>query len=335
MAVGKPFDEQTKLGRSRLLRVVAAEVLRDGYGIVADRLPLMSLSFNTLFRVERAGRAPLVVRVGGRPRIHADGVEEIESWWLRAIDRDLGLGVPQPVPALSGGFAAIGRHERIPRPVVCSVFTWVAGSRVPEPLGAGDAARLGGILAELHEHAASLDVRSLDPAAIDAVRADRVFPFGDRDEVLAHTAGTADGRMVAEAIDRGRQFLDDLWAQAPSAPHLLHGDFGPSNVLRRRSMLVPVDFQDLQLGVASQDVGLTLADLAGDGVDATVRDSFVAGYRGRRTLDLDAEQIAAFAALRSLSLIGFLVRVRHPALTSSVADEMRVVRAWMGGTSTG
>ena len=127
----------------------------------------------------------------------------------------------------------------------------------------------------------------------------------------------------------GTDFLQDLWANEPGTPHLLHGDFGPSNTLRRRAVLAPIDFQDVQFGFGVQDVGLTLADLDGDGVPREIQDAFLAGYRRRRPVDLDAERRSTLAALRALGIIGFSVAVEHPEVERLVATEMTPIERWM------
>lgn len=327
------FDDLTKRQRLPVLRRVAIDVLRHDYGIEPARLRLLSLTFNTLFRVDRADGPPLVLRVCGRDRIHAPGVEVVEAAWLDRIASDLGWEVPRFVPTLDGRVVVEAVHPVVPRPVPCSLFTWVRGRPVPDDVDAADASAIGALLAELHRHAAVLAKRGegpmtasvMTPAMADSIRDDRVVTFGDEAAVATHGPY---GALLGEAIDRGRTFLAELWAVS-GRPHLLHGDYGPSNVLRWRRRLTPIDLQDLQLGHAVQDVGLTIADLLDDDVDPSVVAAFRRGYEQADGIAISDREIEAFAALRSLSMIGFCLASPRPGLDETIEQSVATVRRWM------
>jgi Ser/Thr protein kinase RdoA (MazF antagonist) len=320
----RSFDDLTKRGRVPILRSVAIDVLRSRFGVEPRRVALLSLSFNTLFRVDVAAGAPLVIRVCGRPRIHSAGVEAVEAVWLGRIAADLGWDVPGAVPSTDGSFVVEAAHPRIPRPVPCSLFTWVGGRPVDDHPDEPTAAALGRLLAQLHAHAATISI----PTG-DELRADRTIRFGDRSAVAALPLG--DGSLLAEALDRADRFLADLWSGS-AVPHLLHGDFGPSNVLRRYSTMAPIDFQDLQVGHAVQDVGLTIADLRSDGVDGAVVDAFRRGVADAGGADIDDRQVEALTAVRALDLISFALASPRPGLEEWVRGEAAVVRRWMYAT---
>lgn len=330
------FDRRTKRERLPVLRLVALAVLRSHYGIEPRRLRLVSLSFNTIFRVDRVDGPPLALRVCGRERIHAAGVEEIEAAWLDAIADDLGWAVPRVVRTIFGDAVVAVEHPTVPRPVPCSLFSWVPGVSTGDGLDASTAAGLGVILSRLHGHASTLAADGVGPMApavltpelAAAVRADRVVYFGSADDVESLIPGDS---MLGEAVRRADEELAALW-QRSATPHLLHGDFGPSNVLRWRNRLTPIDFQDLQLGHAVQDVGLTIADLLDDGVDPAVVDAFRHGVEDAGGPAITDEEIAGLRAMRELNLIGFALASPRPGLDGSIADSVEVVRQWMRPT---
>lgn len=327
-----PFDTLTKRQRLPVLRAIAVDVLRDAFAIEPARVRLLSLTYNTLFRVDRSGGPPVVLRTCGRERIHAPGVEAVEAAWLDAIASDLGWRVPQMIPAVDGRVVVEATHPAVPRVVPCSLFTWVGGRPLPDEPTRADAAALGSLLARLHGHAAELaanrsgpmDPVILTPSMASAIRADRVVSFGDEAAVAAYGTDS----LCAEAIDRGRRFLDELWARS-GRPHLLHGDFGPSNVLRRHRTLTPIDVQDLQLGHGVQDVGLTIADLVDDDVAPEGVAEFGRAYADATGVELAPDDLAAFAALRSLSMLGFCLRAPRPGLEPTMAQSLATVRRWM------
>jgi Ser/Thr protein kinase RdoA (MazF antagonist) len=83
--------------------------------------------------------------------------------------------------------------------------------------------------------------------------------FHDENRVVTYESSY--GSLFVEAIDRVQRRLDALWQSPPGRPQLLHGDFGPNNVLESRRHLTVVDFQHLQYGFDLQDVAICMADL--------------------------------------------------------------------------
>ena len=186
--------------------------------------------------------------------------------------------------------------------------------------GMRDAGRL---LARLHEHAADTADTIQVPRAL---RATRVVCLGGTDRTLAWRS--PHGTLFAEAIARAQATIDELWTARPHAPHLLHGDFGPQNVLVWRDQRRVIDFQDLQLGFEVQDVGLSVADL--DRYVPELIKPFRAGYRDVRRWPLDDDAlVATLAACRSLNLINLGLNLGRPGLERFLADHVMRLRSWM------
>ena len=123
-------------------------------------------------------------------------------------------------------------------------------------------------------------IEEVEAAWLDALHADRVVYFADTSRFGEYES--AYGSMFVEAVDEEQRHLDALWAAPPHRPHLLHGDFGPQNVMRWTTQLTPIDFQDLQFGLNVQDVGITVADLRRQYADESLVEIFVKGYRSVR-----------------------------------------------------
>ena len=322
----RAFDELTKSGRVGRLRLLAIDTLRNDFGIDPIRVSLLaSHSFNTLFRADLAGGRPLAVRVG-EVRIHADRVEEVEARWLRALRDDTDISVPTLTADLAGNHLSAGVHPLVPGSRYCSVMSWASGRVVLEQFDHFIARRMGVIQATLHEHAAAY----VPPEIPVGIIAKRVVYFGNTSLLAGYES--AHGSMFIEAIDRVQAHVDALWKAPPHRPHLLHGDFGPQNVMRHRSTLTPIDFQDLQFGFDVQDVAITVADLRRLFHDESLVSSLVDGYRSVRPWPLTDQPLEkALAAARSLNVINLGLNLRRPGLPEFIDRHSALVAEWMTG----
>lgn len=322
----RAFDQLTKSGRVGRLRLLATDTLRNQFGLEPSRVSLLaSHSFNTLFRAQMAGGQPLAVRVG-EVRIHADRVEDVEADWLRALRAETDLLVPTLLADLAGNNVSAGAHPLVPGPRYCSVMTWAQGRLVRRQFDHNIARRLGALQAILHEHAAAYSPPEIPLGII----AKRVVYFANTSLLAGYES--AHGSMFVEAIDRVQAHLDVLWKIPLHRPHLLHGDFGPQNVMRYRSILTPIDFQDLQFGFDVQDVAITVADLRRVFHDQSLIEDFAVGYRSVRPWPLTDESLArALAAGRSLNVINLGLNLRRPGLPEFIDRHSRLVAEWMTG----
>jgi Ser/Thr protein kinase RdoA (MazF antagonist) len=303
--------------------------LRDEFSVEPLRVSLLAAhSFNTLFRADLDGRAPVAVRVG-EVRIHADRVEEVEAHWLHALRTETDLRVPVLLADRHGDHVAAGLHPLVPGRRFVSVMTWVPGRIVRASLGHSTAWRMGVIQATLHDQAASYS----PPEVPAGITADQVVYFGDSSLLPGYESTY--GSMFVEAIDRVQAHLDALWTTPPHRPHLLHGDLGPQNVMRWRTRLSPIDFQDLQFGFDLQDVAITVADLRRVYADESLIDALVQGYRSVRPWPLNDEPLEqALAAGRSLNVINLGLNLRRPGLPEFIERHSALVAEWMTGLAS-
>ncbi len=281
-------------------------------------------SFNTMFALNLDGERR-VLRVGNACRIHPIGVEDVEAAWLADL-ASAGFGVPRNVAADDGSHWVRRSVPDVDVERLCSMFTWVAGRPVADRISAEALASAGALLAELHEHAAAGNTRIAVPAA---VHADRVVYFHEEDRVSTHAS--AYGSLFEEAIDRVQRSIDDLWADPPHRPHLLHGDFGPHNVMSWRGRLAPIDFQDLLFGFDLQDVAITCSDLGRHHPDLV--EPFKAGYRSVRSWPrLDPELAATLDAARSLNIMNLRLHLARFGVGAFLDDHGQRIAAWMEGS---
>ncbi len=321
MADVTPYDRLTERGRRARIASLAADAVRHRYGLEpAGVSVLVGHSFNTLVRADLRDGRRVVVRVGDALRIHADGLEDVEAAWLAALSSD-GFRVAGMERDLAGRPTTVVRIPAVPGPRHVAVFSWLPGRPIRDRMTPDRMARAGELFALLHAQAAAMT-----PIQVPAgVRADRAIFFRDRTAI--DRIGPPHQRLLDEAIARSQAILDQLWAHPPHPPHVLHGDFGPHNVLSWRGRLEPIDFQDLRLGFEIQDVGISQADLLR--WEPEMLGPFRSGYERQRPWPLDPESADAFGALRSLDLINLGLNLRRPGLAEFLERHIEHVAGWM------
>jgi Ser/Thr protein kinase RdoA (MazF antagonist) len=237
------------------------------FPVEARRVTRVTRSFNTVYRVEAPDRT-YALRIGPPLQIHATGTAHAEAAWQRSLRHD-GLAVPEVVQTLSDEPRALV-NDADGRARTCVLFTWIRGRSMRTRLAPPAARKLGQLMARLHEHAAA---RRAD----GVLRADRVLYWRLPDrlgDVPKH------GKVLTEARDSVQLVIDDLWRRQPArSPHLLHGDLTPANVIEAPGVgPVPIDFQDMVVGFAEQDISFTLASFGRhhdrDGLTHAFRDGY-------------------------------------------------------------
>lgn len=320
LAPMRDFDDLTRQGQALRLNRLAADICRLDYGFTTPRIRVVAHSFNTVARVDLPGRS-VALRIGDRHRIHGDGVEEIEAEWLAALD-DASFVVPLNVPTTSGHTWVERGGRGVPVPRRCVMYTWVQGRALPNVVSDSWMSRAGALMAELHEHGAGFT-----PSVVpQAVRADRVVYWGDENHLHDYRSGH--GGLLVEALHRTQGLIDGLWKTPPHQPHLIHGDFGPHNLLRLHGGLRPIDFQDLLYGFDIQDLAITVEYLRRKAPGSI--GSLRRGYESRRPWpEVSPALFEGLCAARSLNLINLGLTLRRPGVEQFLAIHTEQVATWM------
>ncbi len=317
----QPFRELSPTGKTRRLRDLAHLALADRFGITNASVSLLAThSFNTLFRVDRGDKHRYALRLGDGLRIHAPGVEAIESQWLNSLDA---ITPMRSLPTVGGTFGDTATSPGVDEPRVVSLLTWVPGRNLRDRFSNDAAALAGTRLAELHEQASSL---KLD-ASVELIRADKPITFGDT-SVLGKWQ-SKHGTLFVDAIYRAQGELDRLWASPPHDAHLFHGDFAPHNIMRWRNRVMPIDFQDLQYGFDVQDIAIAFSSWERDYPDAIA--DFQRGYCDVRPWPSAAEPelMAVLAAARNLNVLNLGLQLQRFGIAERITRHAEAIRTWM------
>lgn len=318
----RDFDDLTRQGQALRLNHLAREVSQVDYGMVDPKVSIVAHSFNTVARVDLPDRS-YALRIGDRHRIHGDGVEDVEAEWLTALDDD-GFVVPRNIPTTAGQTWIERKGRGVPVPRRCVMYTWIEGRALPNDPDERWMTRAGALMADLHERGAGFTPRSVPPS----VRADRVVYWGEENHIPGYASGQ--GGLLLDALDRTQALIDELWRHPPHPPHLIHGDFGPHNLLRLRGGLRPIDFQDLLYGFEVMDLAITVEYLrrkAPDSIEQLRR-----GYESRRPWpEVSPALFEGLCAARSLNLINLGLTLRRPGVEQWVEMHTEQVASWMRG----
>src|SRR5688572_11512763 len=96
----RSFDALDVRGQVQRLRQLARTALSH-YAINVAQLALLQYRHNAIFRVTTAEGERFVLRIHAADHYQPDTIRA-EAEWLMALRRDLGLRVPEPVPAVDG-----------------------------------------------------------------------------------------------------------------------------------------------------------------------------------------------------------------------------------------
>ena len=319
----RPFDGLTAKGKVTRLRGLALSAAAR-YGVDVARLTLVGESFNTLFRIRSGAGDSYLLRVGSPLRLHPPGSEQVEAAWLEALRRDTTIPVALVFRNLAGGVVTETVSPGVPERRTCMLFSWVPGRVLAEGLDPALAGQSGRLLAGLHAQASRSESIATEAVPV----ANRVLYWNDTPKL--DTLVARHGSLFGEATERAQAAIASLWASLPHRPHLLHGDLTPTNIVRTRRGLVPIDFQDLVVGFDVQDVAISLFPYLRHGTGPTLIEAFRSGYDSVRPWpDPTVETLEALFAARRLLLLNLGLNLERPNIDVYVDQMAARITDWM------
>lgn len=305
----KPFEELTRLGRIRRMRILAKSALL-AYGCQDANVQFIRQAGNTLFRVQTSS---LPITKEGSDffennqyllRIHQPGFQEVEAiqlelQWLLSMRRDANLPVPEPIPTLDGSLLHLQEIPGIPFARHCSLLRWIKGRSVKNTFRPHHFRAHGRLMAQLHNFASEWQIttdsrkRKFDWEGLFQNDVGSGMPNADAWVLLSPLRREAFS-IVAERV---KEIMDD-WGENPDIFGLIHGDLGvDANLLFWHGEPRAIDFDDSGFGYYVFDLAVAL-DAVRDRPDYTdYKDALLKGYREFRHLPEDqAQQIDLFLA---------------------------------------
>lgn len=293
------------------------------YDLAPDSsLQLLNLSENATYLVTDAGTGARSILRVHRQNYHLPDQIESELDWLAALRRDSDVTVPTVLPARDGRRLVTVQADGTARHVVH--FGMVAGAEPDEgALTLDDFHTLGRITAALHDHVHSW----ARPAGFGRFAWDWEHSLGDVPRwgrwQEAEGVGVAEHRILERAQDLLRRRLQD-YGTAPDRYGLIHADLRLANLLvdpaAAGSGVTVIDFDDCGFGWYFYDFGTAVSFIEHDPALPEWQESWIAGYRSRRELRAeDEDMLASFVLLRRLLLLAWMGTHSHSKESSTKA----------------
>jgi len=169
----KAYKELTETGKIRRLRRLALKVLEQ-YDLPVSRIRFFAIETNTMFRIDTPGGKRYMLRIYSND----DSTlmeNQAEMYWLTALLRDTNLHVTRPIINQNGEYITIEQTPGIPEEQRCAIFEWIPGNVLERSLSPKHYFELGKTMAQLHDHAASLN----PPENLEPKKWNRVFYYPD------------------------------------------------------------------------------------------------------------------------------------------------------------
>ncbi|WP_102141428.1 phosphotransferase enzyme family protein [Mycobacterium hubeiense] len=277
-------------------------------------LRLLNLSENATYAVEDAGTgARSILRVHRQNYHHRHQIES-ELDWLEALSSGSDVTVPTVLPTRDGRRVVTVNVDGTLRYVVH--FNMVAGVEPDEgALTLADFETLGRITAALHEH--SQNWRR--PSGFSRFAWDWEHCLGDTPRwgrwQDAQGVGTAEHDVLQRAQDLLCHRLKS-YGTAPDKFGLIHADLRLANLLvdgaAADSRITVIDFDDCGFGWYFYDFGTAVSFIEDDPALPEWQESWVSGYRSRRELPAeDEDMLPSFVLLRRLMLLAWMGTHSH------------------------
>ena len=293
------------------LRAIAERAL-DEWDICAAELELISISENTVFRLDTDAGETYVLRVH-RPGYHTLAELNSEQQWTTAL-KQAGIGVPLPRLTRDGrGYATVSAPGSTETRHV-GIVEWFEGVTLSSIMAQASDMRtlglhfdqLGRIAARIHNQAVGWQIpEGFERHAFDAdgFMGDAPFwgPFWALPELKA-----AEQEHILNARRTIHHVLSD-YSKEEGTYSLIHADLHPHNLLVNGDQLHVIDFDDSGFGWHQYEIAVALDAYRKPPHFEVARDALIAGYRSERALsDAAIELLPMFLLIRSLALLGWL-----------------------------
>jgi Ser/Thr protein kinase RdoA (MazF antagonist) len=314
----------------------AARQALEGFGVPPSELRFVNLSENVTFRaVDARDGSKLVLRLH-RPWYHDITALRSEHLWTRALIQ-AGVAAPEPLLTPAGeSFVQVDIPETGERRWA-GLARWVEGELLSDVVAretdsaaiAGHFARLGAIIAAMHNQAAGwipppgFRRHALDADGLMGLKP-RWGPFWD------HPMLTPPERDLLLATRETLHAALTRYGRPARCFSLIHADLHPYNVLVDGPRAAVIDFDDAGFGWHQYDLAVALMSHQDHPGFAALRDACVAGYRGVRAIaDADLALLDMFLLIRGLAILGWFHQ--RPELPPS--DELPRLKAHVCATA--
>lgn len=317
----KPFTAANNRDQFRRLRPLAERAL-SAYDLGPVRLSPVQQVSNAVYRVDAPG-GRYALRVHNARWSDPGGVES-ELEWLWYVARSRLMAVSEPVPTRAGEWVQSIEAPGVPGSRLCTLLTWVPGSRFGKRVTPGRIRRIGALMARLH----SLSTAFVSPSGFRRPRLNVAGLMGREALSPGWHALTAEQRELFGRVEACLLQAAAELGEGRPVFGMLHGDFTLGNVLVGSSgRLALIDFDDCAWGYFAYELAVLLDWLEARPDYLSLRAALLGGYREVRPLsDLEEAHLDTFLLARWAFLgLSFLSRPDHARFREYAPRFFRVI----------
>lgn len=240
---------------------------------------------NRVFELELEGGTRVVAKFYRPGRWSRDTILDEHRFMLELEAQDIPVGAPMPLQGSETLVEVDGLY--------CAVFKKVRG-RSPEDMKPPDLERIGRLIARMH------NAGEWKPAANR--RKLTVEEFGDKSLDALLELGRIPKKLEDAYVQVAEDIFDWLDPRLAALKTLrVHGDLHRGNLLENKEGYWLVDFDDMVMGPAVQDLWLLLPGR--DEASLEERASLIKGYESMRKFD--RQELAIVEGLRALRVVHY------------------------------
>lgn len=237
----RSFAQRSPRSQVRILRERAYAAAAQ-FGLEPVAMRLINHGFNTTFAVRDRDGTRYALRLNVNS-LHDEAGIRAEIAWVRAIQRDTDLRVPEPVTSLSGDDLVPVAVEGLSRSVFAVLYRWLEGADVADRVSPVILTAMGHAMKTLHEHASTWTLPAGTALeAYDTLLCGQPYQLGE-------------DPVFREAYDLAEAIVRRL-AQTPA--RVVHFDLHFHNVKYRRGQLAVFDFDDCMIAAPALDAAQSL-----------------------------------------------------------------------------
>ncbi len=266
---------------------------------------------NRVFELELEGGTRVVAKFYRPGRWSREQILDEHAFILELDAQDIPVGAPLKLRGEETLVEAEGLY--------CAVFKKVRG-RSPEDFRPAPLEKLGRLIARMHNAG--------EWKASDHRRRLTVEEFGDKSLETLLEAGSIPKSLEEAYVKVAEDIFDWLEPRLKQAKTLrVHGDLHRGNVLEDKDQYWLVDFDDMVVGPAVQDLWLLIPGR--DEESLAERESLLKGYETLRKLDhSELDLIEGLRALRVIHYSAWIARRFHDPSFKRSFDHFKEQRYW-------
>ena len=261
---------------------------------------LINVSENQTFRIDCADGRKFALRLA-RPGYHTADEFASEMAWIEALQKAQIVPVAKPIHGRDGNYLQqVAAHNAL-------LFEWVEGAepQITDNL-MGLAEQLGALAAQLHNHALQWNRPN-----------NFTRPRWDFQATLGSEMRWGDWRnglgvkpymlpLLSRTVNEVEQRLK-IYGENEQRFNLIHGDLRLANLLKHKSQVTVIDFDDCGFGWLMYDAATMISFHEHEAQAPEMIQRWIEGYRNIRQLSVEDEQaIQTLIMLRRILLLAWL-----------------------------